>query len=212
MATEIIRAFTIMTPVLRDHDGDVSHVLALRNHLRSLPADQRSPLAQVPGTHMARLVVMDDVPYPGAPSDEDHLGSAYLLFVADVDGELDPYLASLARGARPFVEAVWSHCVAYPGVGHVPSFVRYMKRCALATALFFADVKDASVPQRRRALWAQAELAAFIARNQGRSPCELQREFRDFVGGALSPPQSRADLRDAELPASATRRSATSVP
>jgi hypothetical protein len=144
---------------------------------------------------MARLVVMEDVPYAGAPTKEDHLESAYLLFVAEVDGQGDDYLADLARCAPDFVDAAWGHCRGYPGVVPIRSFVAYMKRCQLETTSFFADVSDRSVEQRLEALRVQTRLRAFVAGNQGCSPGVLQRAFRRFLEEAGLAPHRAGDAR-----------------
>ena len=50
------------------------------------PRAKRVRLRLAPGTHLARLVVMDDMIYVGAPSCEEHLHSKYLVFESNCDG------------------------------------------------------------------------------------------------------------------------------
>lgn len=175
-----VYGLTILSPIIDDPNADVSHSLALRSLLAGLPRDWSGPFAKVSSTHLCRLVVLDDVIYPGLPSRVDHLKSAYLVFESNIDGDPDTYLALMARQAPEAVEAIWSHCVGYPGVKDVAAFVAYMKKCQLTTTFYFADVNDKTVQQTLRALQVQAGLATFVERNQGKSPVELQQAFAEF--------------------------------
>ena len=56
-----IYGLTIFSPIINDESATPSHDLQIRAHLATLRADEESPFALAGGTHMARLVVMDDV-------------------------------------------------------------------------------------------------------------------------------------------------------
>src|SRR4051812_28100546 len=145
----------ILSPIINPPDGDVSHDCAIRDYLALLPRDHRSPFAKVSSTHLARLVVMDDVVFVGTPAREEHLKSKYLVFETNFDGDLDTYLASMVRNAPDEVHAVWQHCVGYPGIQDPAAFAAYMKKCQLETTFFFADVNNRTVRQTLRALKVQ---------------------------------------------------------
>jgi hypothetical protein len=176
-----VYGLTILSPILQDPTAEMSHNCSLREKLASLPRDQFSPFAKVSSTHMARLVVMDDVVYVGMPSCEEHLKSQYLVFETNFDGDLDAYLARMAREIPNEVEALWQHCWGYPGVQDVDAFSAYMKKCQITTTFYFADVNDKTVEQTLRALQAQAEVAEFIERNQGRPAEQVQKSFAEFL-------------------------------
>src|SRR5579864_3877877 len=159
---------TILSPILNDPHAKVSHDLQIRIYLGGLERNERGPFAKVTSTHMARLVVLDDVVYVGMPACEEHLKSQYLVFETNFDGDLDTYLARMAREIPAEVDAVWQHCWGYPGVSEVSAFVAYMKKCQVPTTFYFADVNNKTVEQTLRALQAQAAVAEFIERNQGR--------------------------------------------
>jgi hypothetical protein len=146
-----------------------------------LPVDGRGPFGRVSNTHMARLVVLDDVVYFGMPSCEEHLKSKYLIFESNFDGELEPYLTQLATEARDEVHNIWQHCIGYPGVQNVDAFIAYMKRCQVETTFYFADVNDKTVQQTLKALQTQSAVASFIEKNQGKRPEELQPAFVEFM-------------------------------
>jgi hypothetical protein len=176
-----VYGLTILAPIAEDEHLEISHAIELRDYLATLPKDQTSPFAEVPGTHLARLVVMDDVVYVGAPACEEHLKNRYLVFEANFDGELDAWLTQLAVKVPDFIQGVWSHCVGYPGTNDVSAFIEYMKKCRIETTFFFADVNDRTLEQTLRALQAQTALTHFIERHQGMPAAALQQAFGDFL-------------------------------
>ena len=125
--------------------------------------------------------MMDDVIYVGAPACEEHLKSKYLIFESNCDGDVDSYLSGLAASVPDHLDAVWKHCVGYPGAGNRQAFIDYMKACQLDTTFFFAAVNDKSVTETLRALQTQSAVADFIANHQGVDSATLQREFVEFV-------------------------------
>lgn len=175
-----VYGLTILSPIRNDSDSADSGAEALRIYLAQLPRDENSPFAKVSSTHMCRLVVMDDVVFLGHPSHVEHLKSRYLVFESNFDGDLEPYLARMAREIPHQVEAVWGHCAGFPGVRDVEKFIRYMKDCQLTTTFYFADVNDKTVEQTLRALQIQSGLAAFIERNQGLPADDLKAAFAEF--------------------------------
>lgn len=186
-----IYGLTILSPILESESIDICHATALRWYLASLPRDHTSPFARVSSTHFARLVVMDDVVFVGAPAREEHLKSRYLVFETNFDGDLDTYLTRMARDIPEVVDSVWRHCVGYPGADPA-AFAAYMKKCQIETTFFFADVNDKTVQQTLKALQVQSTLAHFIERNQGRPAADIQKSF-----GALL---ERLAKEDAPLP------------
>ena len=91
-----VYGLTILSPIIDDEKATPSHDLQIRKYLATLPTEDESPFALAPGTHLARLVVMDDVIYVGMPACEEHLKSKYLVFESNCDGDLDTYLSGLA--------------------------------------------------------------------------------------------------------------------
>jgi hypothetical protein len=176
-----IYGLTILSPIVQDHVLDISHAIELRQYLATLPQDHTSPFSILDSTHMARLVVMDDVVYVGAPACEEHLKSRYLVFETNFDGDLDTYLSRMAAEIGDVVDSVWKHCVGYPGVTDTGAFIAYMKRCQIDTTFFFADVNDHTVKENLKALQVQSALAHFIAHHQGLPPAELQRAFGQLL-------------------------------
>ena len=186
-----VYGLTILSPIIDDENATPSHDLQIRNYLATLPTGEDSPFAIAPGTHLARLVVMDDVIYVGMPACEEHLKSKYLVFESNCDGDLDAYLSGLAASIPENLDAIWKHCVGYPGAANRQAFIHYMKACQLDTTFFFAAVNDKSVPETLRALQNQTAVADFIATHQGVDPATLQREFIQFAAHLKSRPLPR---------------------
>ena len=183
-----VYGLTILSPIIDDDMATPSHDLQIRKYLAKLPTREDSPFALAPGTHLARLVVMDDVIYVGMPSCEEHLKSKYLVFESNLDGDLDSYLLGLAETIPQHLDAIWQHCVGYPGASNRQAFIDYMKACQLETTFYFAAVNDKSVTETLRALQTQTAVADFIAAHQGVDPGTLQREFMEFVAHRRSWP------------------------
>jgi len=181
---------TILSPIIDDENATPSHDLQIRDYLAQLSTREDSPFAMAPGTHLARLVVMDDVIYVGMPSCEEHLKSKYLVFESNCDGDLDTYLGGLADAIPTHLDGIWGHCVGYPkqGAADRQAFIHYMKACQLETTFYFAAVNDKSVPATLKALQIQTAVADFIASHQGADPATLQREFIDFAAHLRAQP------------------------
>jgi len=176
-----VYGLTVLSPIKPGVTKKSSHNCALREYLAGLPNDQRSPFAKVSSTHMARLVVMDDVVFVGHPAYEEHLKSQYLIFETNFDGDLDTYLRRLATDIPKEVDDVWQHCWGYPGVNNVDAFVAYIKKCQVTTTFYFADVNNHTVQETLSALQTQAAVAEFIEKNQGVPAAQLQKNFAAFM-------------------------------
>jgi hypothetical protein len=187
-----VYGLTLLCPIIDDERAVPSHDLQIRYHLSKLPLGPDSPFALAPGTHLARLVVLDDVIYVGMPTCEEHLNSKYLVFECNCDGDRDSYLAGLAQRVPNELDAIWNHCTGYPGSKDLPAFLDYMKKCQLDTTFFFAPVNDKSVRQTLSALQTQRAVAAFIATHQGCTDLNLQQDFKVFMDRLQKAPPPRA--------------------
>jgi hypothetical protein len=172
---------TVLSPILYDRQTRISHSMALREYLATMPTDEHSPFASVPGTHFARLVVMDDVTFVGAPSRIEHLKSPYLVFTSDFDGDLDNYVSQMAVRIPHEIDDIWKHCAGFPRKWSPKDFSAFIRTCQVKTTFYFADVNDKKRDETLRALRTKLEVAKFMEQNQGKSPADLQREFQLFL-------------------------------
>lgn len=186
-----VYGLTLVCPIIDDDRAVPSHDLQIRYHLSKLPLGTDSPFAIAPGTHLIRLVVLDDVIYVGMPSCEEHLNSKYLVVECNCDGDRDSYLTGLARHIPQELDAIWNHCAGYPGCKDLPAFLDYMKKCQLDTTFFFAPVNDKSVTQTLAALQTQRAVAAFIATHQRCTDEHLLQDFQVFVERLRKDPPPR---------------------
>jgi hypothetical protein len=176
-----VYGLTLLCPIINDERAVPSHDLEIRQYLATLPTGEGSPFAIAPNTHLARLVVMDDVIYVGVPATEEHLKSKYLVFETNCDVDIEEYVAGLATHVPEQVEAVWSHCVGYPGLADIGAFVKYMKACQVPTTFFFAATNDKTVTETLVALQNKRAVAEFITSHQGMGPMQIQQEFAAFM-------------------------------
>jgi hypothetical protein len=193
-----VYGLTILSPIINDERATPSHDLQIRRYLATLPTGEQSPFAIAPGTHLARLVVMDDVIYVGAPACEEHLKSKYLVFETNCDSDLPEYINGLAERVPEHLDAVWSHCVGYPGAADKKALIAYMLACQIDTTFFFAAVNDKTVPEALRALLTQRAVTDFIVRHQGMAktdPARLQAEFVRFAAELKAKPTPPAGAR-----------------
>ncbi len=187
-----VYGLTLLCPIINDDSAIPSHDLQIRYYLSKLSLGPDGPFAIAPGTHLARLVVLDDVIYVGMPSCEEHLRSKYLILECNCDGDRDSYLTGLVKHIPDQLDAIWQHCTGYPGTKDLTAFLTYMKKCEIETTFFFAPVNDKSVTQTLSALQTQRAVAAFIATHQNCSAADLQRDFKVFIDRLAKVPPPRA--------------------
>ena len=170
--------FTGLFPIKTD-----GHLAKLRTLLRSLDDKQcyprGSPLSEVPIVHMARFVIIDGLPYQGAPAKLDTLKSHYLLFACDFDGYSVDTLIHAMVSKMPQFTAIWDHCVGFPGTESLDRLTAYFEQCQLETNLLLADQPEASVDDILKGLMYRRRLGEFIGQvqNQPASPAALQQDF-----------------------------------
>ncbi|HSP10543.1 MAG TPA: hypothetical protein VLU92_13230 [Candidatus Dormibacteraeota bacterium] len=165
-------SLTILTPIM---DG---HEVELAGYLNDLQSGDRSPLAGVRGTHFARWVVIDDVVYEGPDQGErEQLQHTRLLFTSNFDGQLDSYLEALRTGAGDSADAIWGHCIGYPGAGDAGAFGTYFRHHQIDSSLFFAAYGDRTVEDVTRSLAVRTRFIGFVLRAQGLPAPELKTAF-----------------------------------
>ena len=166
----------VLTPIRPGHEDE------LRAYLEALPRDD-SPLRRLDRTHMARLLIVDDMPVPpGRPDLADALDGAYLLFTSNFDGDLDSYLAELSERLAPEAGEIWGRCIGCPDPPQGAALKAYLGRNQLASGFAFAAYGDATVAQVRSALDKRARLADFVIRTQNMEPAKRRKAFLDEFG------------------------------
>jgi hypothetical protein len=167
-------ALTVLTPILEGHEQP------LAEHLGALGDGDASPLARVPGTHIARWVIIDEVKYQGAGQRRhDKLSAPRLLFSSNFDGDLDAYLEGLRTGMAAEADAIWGHCRDYRGHGDAGAFRDYMRSHQLEAALFFAAYGEQTVADVRRNVALRRQLIDFALEAQQLDAGDLKARFEE---------------------------------
>ncbi len=186
---------------------------AVKTYLAAMPNGAHSPFKRVPATHTARWVVMDALPdeRPGTAHRQE-LKSKYLFFDANFDvgeGELDSYLDAMAREMKTEIDAVYRHCVAFPGAD---GFADYIKRCQIETTFFFTDYSSdprGSAPNVASALSLQQRFERLVGTLQGAAAATMQREMTALMKDVTvtnpparpaDPPPLTTDFQERDLP------------
>jgi len=153
----------------------------LRAYLEGLPVDD-SPLARLPRTHMARWLVLPDMPSPPGLDLHDPLGDPYLLFTSNFDGDLDSYLHELSERLAPEAGEIWGRCIGCPEPAAGAALKAYLGRNQIDCGYVFAAYGDAFVAQVRSALDKRERLVDFVVRAQEMSPAQRRRAFLEEFG------------------------------
>lgn len=165
-------AFMAMTPILPGEEDRLDGVLS---HWGS-GAD--SPLSRMGSTHFARFVMLHDLVYQGPPQVRDSLQSAYLIFVANFDGDLEPYLDSMLDLMADEAEQVWGLCVGCPAASDREAFLAYLLHNQVDTTFFVSAYPDATVQDVQTSLDVRRRVAAFAIAAQRQDPEELMAAWR----------------------------------
>jgi hypothetical protein len=173
------RTYSLMiwTPIQPGREDD------LRAHLEGLDKDD-SPLARVPRTHVARWIVVPDMPVAPGTDLRDPLGTQFLLFTSNVDGDVDSYLRELVALIPDEAAQIWGHCIGCPQPAAGAALKAYLHRNQVDSGVAFAAYGNASVAQVRQALDTRARLIDFVVRAQGMKPNQRRKAFLKEFGSA----------------------------
>ena len=173
-APGLIGAITVWSPILPGHDDELEAVLD------AMPTGSDSPAARSGWTHLARWLIVPQLVHQGAPMKADGLASSYLVFSAAFDGTKEDYVEALRTRLAAECDAIWSHCVGYPGSGDQDAFARYLRHNELRNRLFVSTYPDATVAEIRAGLELKQRLLAFAVRAQAMEADELQHTFLEL--------------------------------
>lgn len=183
MANHSGRAYALcaLSPIKNGYLDSRSHAERVRERLQAWALDEASPFAKVPQTYLARLFVLDQVFFEGAPAQLDRLESGYLVLASYFHGDRDAYLRGMWNAIGPDIQQVFGHCVAFDGVIDAVSFAGYVGKCQVTTSLFFMGSTDDPLDEQLKSLYLKQELARFAAEHQGADPAALQKAFSAFL-------------------------------
>jgi hypothetical protein len=106
------------------------------------------PFEQVPGTHLARIQVLED---------------RQVLVAADHDGDLEPWLLTAARVLEP----VLAHCAFWPGPDNPAEVLGWARDRSLPAGFSVVGSPHATVEEVQDALALRERLARFAVQTEG---------------------------------------------
>ena len=174
-------ALTLICPIQNGHKNHQSYAALTRQQLQSFEVHEKSPLAMVPNTFLARFYILNDVFYEGSPAKEDHLRSKYLVFTSNFHGSLDSYLTGFWQQAGESAKKIWKYCVGFEHVDSADTFIEYIKKCQIDTTFYFNGSSGEPLAEQLKALYLKQELADFVVNHQGASNNELLTAFNAFI-------------------------------
>jgi hypothetical protein len=163
---------TVLTPV-RPGEED-----ALIRSLSRLPHGGDSPFGRVAETHFARFVVLSGAPWrvPGVPRRCRPLRMRYLLFTDTSNRPPEDHVEDLRTALRGHADAVWGHCVGYPGHDRAAEFRRYLLHNRLPVHRW-SSAYDATVREVLHALDLRRRHAELAMSAQRAEDLELHKAF-----------------------------------
>ena len=117
------------------------------------------PFARVPGTHLARVQVLE---------------GRHLLLAADHDGPLEAWLKAAARE----LDAVLAHCAFWPGADNLAEVVTWARDRSLPAGFSVVGSPHATVEDVGEALALRERLARFAAETEGLDDAALHAAWR----------------------------------
>jgi hypothetical protein len=170
--------FLSMTPIKPGEEE------ALKAYLESFRDKGERPFDKVPGTHMARLVIVKD--FNNQPRykqrKEEHLAIPSLCFSSNFDGDLDTYLDGLLQGMANEAPEIWGRCVGCPD--DPQGMKAYLKHNQIDCGFFYAAYGQATVGKVKQSLDQRERLMDFATRAQGMEPAALQQAFIEEFGSS----------------------------
>jgi hypothetical protein len=165
---------TSLIPILPGHED------ALEAHLASLdPLD--SPLKRLPQLHFSRLLVIRDLVYQGPPQVPESLDQSYLIFTTSHDGELEPLLRDLAVQVREEADAIFGHCVGFPGTADPAAFAAWVTTHRKANGYLLTPWPFKKVQEVQEALRVQTGFGELVENERNMSDADLQAAFRALM-------------------------------
>jgi len=179
-------SFFVLAPVTPQREAELRGLLAAMNDGPGrLRADGAIPFSQLEKLHYARLLIVDDktvgdnqvygVPPPVYP--------LYLVFLGDVDGDGDAFLADAASQAAAGLSAVFSCCDGFtPG----QNLLAWMRAHSVPPAANYVNWRGRTVRRVREDAALRDALDAYVQRRavelQGLSSSEVHRKLRMLAG------------------------------
>jgi hypothetical protein len=152
---------------------------ALRAYLEGFRDRGERPFDKVPGTHMARFVIIEK--FNCKPTYKQRkpetIACASLCFSSNLDGPIDGYLDVLCDALQPEAQEIWGRCCGAPAKCEGEALKNYLKHNQIDCGFFYAAYGQATVQQVKASLDQRERLMEFATKHQGVAPDKLQQAF-----------------------------------
>ena len=179
-------AVTIVAPIRVGHEAELQ---ALLEDLGADPGGNRAiPFGRLSNVHFARLFILPESCDPYGRYLEPRL-----VFLADVDGPVEPFLRQIAR---PSIDEIFGHCFGY---GADPARLDYLRAHAVEAAANYVNTLGRTVEQIRQEAALREAIEAFLDSYRGGG--DVRHAIQTFVRGepslawALRPPPAPPSTR-----------------
>jgi len=166
-------SFLSMTAIKPDE------VEPLREYLQGFRDRKERPFDKVPGTHMARFVIVEK--FHCKPSYKQRkpetLSCASLCFSSNLDGSIEDYLDVLCDALAPEAQEIWGRCCGSPAKCQGKELKTYLRHNQVNSGFFYAAYPNATVEDVKRTLDQRERLMAFATQHQGVPAEQLQKAF-----------------------------------
>jgi hypothetical protein len=172
-----VETLTVVSAIGAGHEQHV------REALEAFGDGDDSPFADVPGTHVARFVVMNRLA-TGDPTHRQRLRPSRLLFSAVIDGPAEAWLWGLFEKQGPALEKVWCHCIGWPDpAGSTDSTARVVWLVEQRLEITHEVVAhDATVAEIRRGLELREVLREVVQERDGSTAAaDLRESYRQAM-------------------------------
>jgi hypothetical protein len=152
---------------------------ALREYLEGFRDRGERPFDKVPGTHMARFVIVEKFNCKPAYKQRkpETIACASLCFSSNLDGPIDAYLDVLCDALQPEAQEIWGRCCGAPATCEGQALKDYLKHNQVDCGFFYAAYGQATVEQVKAALDQRERLMRFATDHQGVAAEQLQKAF-----------------------------------
>ncbi len=140
---ENITEMTLLTPIKDGEADELAQVLA------AVQIAEDSPIKKISTIHYARWVILDE--------------GARLLFTSNFDGTWEKYLRDFSEKIPEGLDAIWGHCVGWPGAQPFAPFRKWVDRHQVPANLFYAAYPESTVREVQRALDWKEKTERFVA-------------------------------------------------
>jgi hypothetical protein len=168
-------AVTLMAEILPDRVDPLRQLLETAG--QDAAANALIPFGRLNNVHFARFFIM-----PAAQDLEGQPLSPRLLFLADIDGQAEPFLRSLCALASDGLDTIFAHCAGYPGQATLLDFLRAQM---LPVAAAYVNTIGRTVEQIRQDAQLREAIQHFLDNSPGEwrsaEPSRVRAAIQAFV-------------------------------